>query len=60
LDEIENLIFKRMVVVIAKAGHYDHIWPVRLHLTDITKQQEFNTFRSGHFIPANLVRGNGF
>ena len=42
---VGELFNKKMWVVnyIAKAGRLDHIWPVRLQLTYITKQQAFKS-----------------
>jgi len=31
------------IIPTEKAGHPDHIWPVRLQLAYITKQQAFNS-----------------
>lgn len=35
-----RIVFQTLTV---KAGHVDHIWPVRLHLTYIIIKQAFNT-----------------
>jgi len=40
--------------VCIKAGHLDHIWPVKLHLSYITKKKHLIPAFDGQFSPANF------